>query len=171
MWPDRRLTDLFGTELPIVQAPMAGANGSAMASAVSAAGALGSLPCAMLDTGKARSEIGVIRQRTTRPLNVNFFCHTPPTPDPERARAWKERLAEYYVELGLDPGDSTPSVNRAPFDEAMCEVVEEHKPDVVSFHFWSARGVSFPTSEGKRVSGHQLRYHGGRSRLARRPRL
>ena len=114
---------------------MAGANGSAMASAMSAAGALGSLPCAMLDAAKARAEIGVIRQRTTKPLNVNFFCHTPPEPDPDREAAWKERLAGYYVELGLAPSVSAPSVNRAPFDEAMCEVVEEHKPEVVSFHF------------------------------------
>ena len=42
------LTDLLGIELPIVQAPMAGAQGSAMTIAVSEAGGLGSLPCAML---------------------------------------------------------------------------------------------------------------------------
>lgn len=46
MWPDRRILDLLGIELPIIQAPMAGANGSAMAIAVSEAGGLGSLPCA-----------------------------------------------------------------------------------------------------------------------------
>ncbi len=41
----------------------------------------------------------------------------------------------YYTELGLDASASAPAVNRAPFDEAMCEIVEEHKPKVVSFHF------------------------------------
>ncbi len=135
MWPDRRLLDLIGIELPIVQAPMAGATGSTMAIAASEAGGLGSLPCAMLDAAKARAEIGVIRQRTAKPLNVNFFCHTPPKPDPDRDAAWKERLAAYYTELGLDASASAPAVNRAPFDEAMCEIVEEHKPEVVSFHF------------------------------------
>ena len=91
MWPDRRLLDLVGIDLPIIQAPMAGANGSAMAIAVSEAGGLGSLPCAMLDAAKVRAEIGVIRQRTTKPINVNFFCHTPPTPDPQREAAWRVR--------------------------------------------------------------------------------
>ena len=87
MWPDRRLLDLLGIELPIIQAPMAGACGSAMAVAVAEAGGLGSLPCAMLDGAKIRAEVGVIRQRTDRPLNVNFFCHRPAAPDPESQAA------------------------------------------------------------------------------------
>jgi nitronate monooxygenase len=135
MWPDRRLLDLIGIDLPIIQAPMAGANGSAMAIAVSEAGGLGSLPCAMLDAAKARAEIGVIRQRTARPINVNFFCHEPPQPDPQREAAWRARLKAYHLEAGLDPNAAAPAVNRAPFDEAMCEIVEDLKPEVVSFHF------------------------------------
>jgi nitronate monooxygenase len=135
MWPDRKLLDLVGIELPIVQAPMAGANGSAMAIAASEAGGLGSLPCAMLDAAKVRAEIGVIRQQTAKPVNVNFFCHTPTEPDPEREAAWRARLSAYYTELGLDPSAAAPAVNRAPFDEAMCEIVEDLKPEVVSFHF------------------------------------
>ena len=47
MWPDRRILDLFGIELPILQAPMAGSSDAALAIAVSAAGGLGALPCAM----------------------------------------------------------------------------------------------------------------------------
>ncbi len=135
MWPDRRLLDLFKIELPIIQAPMAGACGSAMAIAVSEAGGLGSLPCAMLDVPKIRAELGVIRQRTAKPVNVNFFCHTPAKPDAQRDAAWKARLSGYYREFGLDPSAEVPSVNRAPFDAAMCETVEEFKPAVVSFHF------------------------------------
>lgn len=135
MWPDSRLLDLLGIELPIIQAPMAGANGSAMAIAVAEAGGLGSLPCAMLDVDKVRAEIGVIRQQTAKPLNVNFFCHRPAAPDPERAAAWKARLAPYYRELGLDEAAEAPAVNRAPFDAAMCDIVEDLKPEVVSFHF------------------------------------
>src|SRR5262245_42443178 len=135
MWPNRRLLDLLGIELPILQAPMAGANGAAMAIAVSEAGGLGSLPCAMLDTAKARAEIGIIRQRTSKPINVNFFCHQPAAHDPGRDAAWKARLAPYYSELGLDATTTAPSVNRAPFDAAMCELVEELEPEAVSFHF------------------------------------
>ena len=87
MWPNRELLDLIGIEQPIIQAPLAGANGSAMAIAVSEAGGLGSLPCAMFDTTKARAEIDLIRQQTAKPVNVNFFCHKPAAPDPDRDAA------------------------------------------------------------------------------------
>lgn len=135
MWPDRRILDLLGIELPIIQAPMAGAGGSALAIAVSEAGGLGSLPCAMLDADKVRAEIGVIRQQTAKPLNVNFFCHQPAAPDPERAAAWKASLGPFYRELGLDESADAPAVNRAPFDAAMCDIVEGLKPEIASFHF------------------------------------
>src|ERR687894_638025 len=98
MWPDRRIQDLFGTELPIIQAPMAGSVGSEMVIAVSEAGGLGSLPCAMLTPEQIRTELGIIRQRTARPINVNFFCHAPPRPDALREAAWKERLENYFIE-------------------------------------------------------------------------
>jgi nitronate monooxygenase len=135
MWPNRKLLDLLGIEVPIIQAPMAGASGSAMAVATSEAGGLGSLPCAMLDAAKVRAELCVIRQRMTKPINVNFFCHTPAQPDASQEAVWKARLAAYYTELGLDASASPPAVVRAPFDETMCKVIEEHKPEVVSFHF------------------------------------
>lgn len=135
MWPNQGLLDLLGIELPIVQAPMAGANGSEMAIAVSEAGGLGSLPCAMLDIDEVRAEVGVIRQQTAKPININFFCHTPVEPDPDRDTAWQARLASYYGELGLDKEAKVPAVNRVPFDEVMCEIVEDLKPEVVSFHF------------------------------------
>jgi nitronate monooxygenase len=48
------MLDLLNIELAIIQAPMAGANGSAMAMAASAAGGFGSLPYAMLDGDKFR---------------------------------------------------------------------------------------------------------------------
>ncbi|MGF1471658.1 MAG: NAD(P)H-dependent flavin oxidoreductase [Rubrobacteraceae bacterium] len=135
MWPNRELLDLLGIEVPIVQAPMAGAGGSAMAAAASEAGGLGSLPCAMLDADQARAEVDVIRESTSNPINVNFFCHTPARPDADREAAWKNHLAAYYTELGLDAPASTPGVARAPFDETTCEIVEELEPEVVSFHF------------------------------------
>ncbi|MDA1100352.1 MAG: nitronate monooxygenase [Proteobacteria bacterium] len=135
MWPHRDFLDLVGVELPIVQAPMAGAGGAAMAVATCEAGGLGSLPCALLGADKVRAEIGVIRQQTKRPINVNFFCHTPAPPDAAREAGWRSYLAEYYAELDLDPSVAAPGVSRAPFDEEMCEIVEDLKPEVVSFHF------------------------------------
>ncbi len=135
MWPNRKLIDLLGIDLPIIQAPMAGANGSAMAVATSDAGGLGSLPCAFLNADQVRTELDIIRQRTTKPINLNFFCHTQVRPDIDQQVKWKARLENYYTELDIGEKESHPIAARAPFDEAMCDVIEEHKPDVVSFHF------------------------------------
>src|ERR1700712_802063 len=135
MWPDRRLLDLFKTEFPIVLAPMAGVMDADLVVAAAQGGALGSLPCAMLSTEKAREQVNIIRQRVSAPLNMNFFCHTAVDADPKRAARWKQRLAPFYDEYGLDPNAEVPFANRAPFDAAMCELVEELKPEVVSFHF------------------------------------
>jgi len=134
-WHDRRILDLFGIDLPILQAPMAGVSTPDMAIAVSEAGGLGSLACAQLSVEQARKDLATIRQATTRPINVNFFCHTPPAPKPERIAAWRKLLAPYYRELGLDPEAPIPETNRVPFDDAFCAVVEEVRPEVVSFHF------------------------------------
>jgi nitronate monooxygenase len=135
MWPDRRLTDLFQIELPILLAPMAGAMDFELAAAVAQAGGLGSLPCAMLDPAKAREQTMRFRARSQAKVNLNFFCHTPPELNNAREARWRERLAPYYRELGIDPAAPVPTSMRQPFNEAFCAVVEETKPGVVSFHF------------------------------------
>ncbi len=135
MWPDRRLIDLFKTELPIVLAPMAGVMDAELVIAAAQGGALGSLPCAMLSAEKAREQVNIIRQRVSAPVNLNFFCHTPVALAAEADARWKRRLAGYYSEHGLDPATPIPVANRAPFDAAFCAVVEELKPEIVSFHF------------------------------------
>ncbi|WP_028696056.1 NAD(P)H-dependent flavin oxidoreductase [Pseudomonas cremoricolorata] len=134
-WPDRRILDLLGIELPILQAPMAGASGSALAIAVAKAGGLGALPCAMLDATQAGNEVAAFREACHAPLNLNFFCHTPPLADPQRAERWKQALRGYYTELGADFDAPTPVSNRQPFDETSCLLVEALRPEVVSFHF------------------------------------
>lgn len=135
MWPNNRLLELIGIEQPIVQAPMAGASGPEMAIAVGQAGGLGSLPCAMLDPESAATQLAMVRQQTDTPVNLNFFCHTPETPDPQREQQWRQTLAGFYAELQLDPDNIAPGATRAPFSEAMCQLVEQHRPEVVSFHF------------------------------------
>ncbi len=135
VWPDRRILDLFGIDLPIIQAPMAGASTPEMAIAVSEAGGLGSLPCALYTPAQAREAVETIRKGTSRPINLNFFCHTPAQHDPTRSMAWRARLAPYYVEQGLDPEAPIPASNRAPFDDEFCGLVEDFRPEVVSFHF------------------------------------
>lgn len=135
MWTDHRLLDLFQIEHPILLAPMAGACTAELAVAVSEAGGLGSFGCAMSGPEQVRATLGVIRQRTRKPINLNFFTHAPPTPDADREGRWKARLSAYYAEFGIDPAKPVPSSRREPFDKTSCEIVEEFKPEVVSFHF------------------------------------
>lgn len=134
MWPDTRLLDLLRIEHPIVQAPMAGPTTPELAIAVAEAGGLGSLATAMLNPEGVRNELGIFRQRTDRPVNLNFFCHTSPVPDAGREARWRERLTPYYAEFGIEAG-AGGGAGRTPFDETFCALVEELRPEVVSFHF------------------------------------
>ncbi len=130
-----KLTDLIDIQYPVVQAPMAGAQAGAMALAVSNAGGLGSLPCAMLTPEALRSELEAIRAKTRKPINVNFFCHTSPVPDLQREANWRAALTPYYKEHGIDPQSIPAGPGRAPFTDAAADVLEYFKPAVVSFHF------------------------------------
>ncbi|MFT3778526.1 MAG: nitronate monooxygenase [Ottowia sp.] len=128
------LAERLGTRWPLIQAPMAGAQGSRLALAVGGAGALGSLPCAMLAPDALRAELAAL-QASGLPCNVNFFCHTPPAPDAAREAAWRAALAPYYDELGLDIGAVPDGPGRTPFSAEAAELLAEFKPRVVSFHF------------------------------------
>ena len=96
------LRQLLGVGLPIIQAPMAGVQGSELAIAVSNAGGLGSLPCAMLGLDTMRSELATIKAQCGKPFNVNFFCHVPPLANAERDGVWRGVLAPYHKELGIE---------------------------------------------------------------------
>jgi nitronate monooxygenase len=129
------LRQLLGIDLPIIQAPMAGVQGSGLAVAVSNAGGLGSLPCAMLGADALRQELAALRAQTTQPFNVNFFCHVPPTPSAEREARWRATLAPYYAQFGLDVTAIPAGSGRRPFDAEAAELLAEFRPAVVSFHF------------------------------------
>ncbi|OAN36336.1 2-nitropropane dioxygenase [Chloroflexus islandicus] len=129
------LKRLFGIELPIIQAPMAGAQDSELALAVCRAGGLGSLPCAMLSPEALYTELVKLTAQTDRPFNLNFFCHQQPEPDPAREAAWRALLAPYYRELGIDQAQLPAGPQRAPFNAALLDVLRPFRPAVISFHF------------------------------------
>lgn len=134
-WPNRRLLDLLKLDIPIIQAPMAGSDSVALARSVSSTGALGSLACALLTPDGVREAARAIREGMSRPFNLNFFCHTMEVPDVAAKERWKGFLRSHYDRLGLDIEAVAESRLRLPFNEEMCEVVEEVNPEVVSFHF------------------------------------
>jgi len=153
------IAELFDIELPVVQAPMAGVQRSALAIAVSNAGGLGSLPCALLSLDDMRADLAAMTAASSRPFNVNFFCHTPARPDPEREAVWRATLRPFYEELGIDAVAVPSGPLRAPFSHDAADVLAEFRPPVVSFHFglppddllqrvrgWGARVLSSATT-------------------------
>ena len=128
------LTTLLGIRHPVLQAPMAGVQGSALAIAVCQAGGLGALPCAMLDATTLRRELEALRS-AAGPCNVNFFCHRPPLADVHREAAWRARLAPWLAEYGLEPQPAAAGASRQPFSAEAAELLAEFRPAVVSFHF------------------------------------
>lgn len=141
-WPNDRILKLLGIDLPIIQAPMAGATTSAMA-----------IAGALLNPDALRAEFGVIRAETAKPINLNFFCHADLPSDPARETAWWQRLKPYYRELGLNSNSPTAALSIAPFSDAHCDLVTDLKPEVVSFHFGlpSERLVSRVRAAGSKI--------------------
>lgn len=153
------LTQLLGIDLPVIQAPMAGVQVSAMAIAVSEAGGLGSLPAAMLGDDALRKELTAIRAATTKSFNVNFFAHQSPVPDEAREAGWRGALRPYYAEFGADEADIPQGPGRRPFSAEVADVIEAFRPPVISFHFglpdeallarvrsWGAKVISSATT-------------------------
>ena len=135
MWPDRRLIDLFRIEHPIVLAPMAGAGSVALAAAVGEAGGLGSVGCGPMPPAAVAETILALRGLGRGPININFFCHVRATADAGLALAWHKELVPYYRELGIDQAGPAAGMDLPPFGDAHCAIVEELRPEVVSFHF------------------------------------
>lgn len=129
------VNELFGSEIPLIQAPMAGSQNHQLAAAVCQAGGLGSLPCAMLTPAALRQELEALRGLTQRPFNLNFFSHVQPEPDATQERRWREALAPYYRELGVDQAAIASGPGRLPFNDETAALVEAFRPAVVSFHF------------------------------------
>ncbi len=130
-----KITELLGSELPIIQAPMAGVQDSALAIAVCDAGGLGSLPCGMLSADKIVAEIETIQAATDKPFNLNFFCHEMPEQDARQQQIWRDTLRPYFNELGSEPENHSGGASRLPFSHEIADAIEHYQPRVISFHF------------------------------------
>jgi len=125
----------LGVSLPIVQAPMAGVSTSAMAAAVSNAGALGSIAIGAVSVTAARAMIAAVRDAASGAFNVNVFCHRPATVDRERENAWLDALAPLFRTFGAEPPTAIGEIYKSfAADPEMVDLVLEMRPPVVSFH-------------------------------------
>jgi nitronate monooxygenase len=132
----RPLLKLLQTDLPIIQAPMAGTSSPALAAAAANAGALGSLGVGAVDAAGARQMIAEFRARSAHSLNVNFFCHEPARSDPVREAAWIERLRPDFARLDTQPPRKLTEIYQTFLTyRPMLDLMIELKPRVVSFHF------------------------------------
>lgn len=130
----RPITLLPDIELPVIQAPMAGVQDEELAIAVSTAGGLGSMPCALLES--ARLEVALRRFAShERPINLNFFCHEMSEPDEANEARWRQALKPYYLEFGIEPPAPSTAGARRPIDAATVDLLEAFRSRVVSFHF------------------------------------
>jgi nitronate monooxygenase len=130
-----RAKDVLGTELPIVQAPMAGSQGSRLAIGVCKAGALGSMPTAALSLDGLRDELALLAAQAPGPWNLNFFAHATPAPDSAQEARWRRRLAPYHAEYGIEIDKVPAGAGRQPFSHEVADIVAPFRPPIVSFHF------------------------------------
>ena len=99
MWPDRRLIELFEIAHPLILAPMAGLGTVGLAAEVCEAGGLGSIGCATMQPQLVAKTIQELRGLTSKPINVNFFCHGQAKVDPDGEHAWQDRLLPSSTEI------------------------------------------------------------------------
>jgi nitronate monooxygenase len=150
---------LLGIDLPLIQAPMAGVQGSALALAVSNAGALGSLPAAMLTPEALRAELQALRSGTSGPSTSTFSATPRRFRTCPRGHLARNALAPFYAEAGLDITAVPAGAGRVPFTAEAADLLEAFRPAVVSFHFglpapalvqrvkaWGARVLSSATT-------------------------
>lgn len=135
IWPSSSIKDALGIDIPIVQAPMAGAGSVALAQAIYAAGGLGSLPCATLNPTEIEAHLKTLKATSNAPFNVNFFTHHEKDDSPKAQSHWQNALSDEYKQWNLDPAESAPSAVRSPFNDTTCQLIEQYPPSVVSFHF------------------------------------
>ncbi len=134
MFRTTALTELLGIRLPLIQAPMAGGiTTSRLITAVSNAGALGSLAAALLSPEQIAAAVAEIRAGTERPFAVNLFVLEPVQADPAQLARANALLAPIRAELGL-PQPPVPERFAQDF-AAQFDALLEARPPVASFTF------------------------------------
>jgi nitronate monooxygenase len=131
----KRFLAITGSSIPLIQAPMANSNDSALVIAVAQTGALGSLPAATSSLEKLEQEMALLHAYGIASYNLNFFCHTAPANNPEALQRWRNCLQPYYAQFNLGQPEVSSAPARESFNLSMAQLVNRYRPKVVSFHF------------------------------------
>ena len=120
------------SELPIIQAPMAGGPSTpALTAAIGRAGGFGFLAAGYLTPDQVRSTIADTRRLTDAPFGVNLFC--PGTPaDPATVTTYADLLRPESDRMGVPLGE--PRWEDDHYGDKLELVAAEHVP-MVSFTF------------------------------------
>ncbi|WP_454743513.1 NAD(P)H-dependent flavin oxidoreductase [Cupriavidus necator] len=126
----------IGIQHPIIQAPMAGVSTPRLAAAVSNSGGLGSIGIGASTAAQARQMIEETFALTSKPFNVNVFCHAPAHRDAAREAAWLQYLAPLFAESGIAVPTSLDEIYKSFIEDGdTLQVLLDLRPAVVSFHF------------------------------------
>lgn len=120
-WPRTRLSDLLGTRIALIQAPMAGSGGTALVAEVSRCGALGSLGAGYSDPDTLREQIRELHKSTDQPFAVNLMVHQRADPLPPNDVRLDDQLDVLETEgvpvfsftFGIPPADRLARLRRA----------------------------------------------------------
>ena len=134
MWSDNAFTERLGLEWPILQAPMGDLTTPALAASVSNAGGLGGLGMWGYTAEEAARRIAGFRQQSGGSLNVNYPLWEDPGDLTTIGMPMRERLQELYDAKGLGPLP-TPRASAGGVDSEHLAMLQDVKPEVVSFHF------------------------------------
>ena len=122
----------LGSELPIVQAPMAGGPSTPeLTAAVGGAGGLGFVAAGYLSPARLTEVISATRALSPAPFGVNIFCPSAPA-DLAPVREFAHLIQPESDRLGVPLGE--PHWDDDDFDEKV-DIVESQQVDVVSFTF------------------------------------
>lgn len=115
------MSDLLGTEIALIQAPMAGSGGPDLVAEVSRCGALGSLGAGYSAPDLLREQIRDLRKRTDRPFAVNLMAHQRADPLPANDVRLADQLdvldeegvPVFSFTFGIPPADRLERLRRA----------------------------------------------------------
>jgi nitronate monooxygenase len=135
MWQTTRLTERLGLGLPIMQGPFGGGPSTVeLAVAVSEAGGLGSYGANALGPDEIRAVVAAIRERTSKPFNLNLWVPQvgePRSLPPDAFASHAARLAPFRKRFGLR--EPTHPEHFAQSFEKQIEAAIDAAPPVLSF--------------------------------------